>query len=253
MRSTRRITLAPLSAAGVRQLAAGSSLDPAELYRLTGGNPFFVTELLAAGIPEVPAAARDAVLARAAWLSAQARELLDVAALIGTRIEPQLIEATSGGSAALVDEIVASGLIVEDGPRLKFRHEIARLAAEQAIRTHRRGAIHARILAALRTLGGEDDARMAFHAEGAGDGEAVLRYASSAARRATGGGPGLAPGSGRTVLAGATLRRRHGSGDGSGPVRRSRLRGVAHRPMAGCRRGPRARPGAVAASRRSPP
>jgi hypothetical protein len=73
---------------------------------------------------------------------------------------------------------------VEDGPRLKFRHEIARLAAEQAIRAHRRGAIHARILAALRTLGCEDDARMAFHAEGAGEGEAVLRYATSAARRA---------------------------------------------------------------------
>ena len=184
VRSTRRITLTPLSAAGVRQLAAGSSLDPAELYRLTGGNPFFVTELLAAGIPEVPVAARDAVLARAARLSAQARELLDVAALIGTRIEPQLIEATSVGSAALLDEMLASGLIVEDGPRLKFRHEIARLAAEQAIRTHRRGAIHARILAALRTLGCEDDARLAFHAEGAGDGEAVLRYATSAARRA---------------------------------------------------------------------
>ncbi len=184
MRSTRRITLAPLSAEGVRQLAAGSSLDPAELYRLTGGNPFFVTELVAAGITEVPAAARDAVLARAARLSPQARELLDVAALIGTRIEPQLIEATSAGSAVLVDEILASGLIVEDGPRLKFRHEIARLAAEQAIRAHRRGAIHARILAALRTLGCKDDARMAFHAEGASNGEAVLCYATSAARRA---------------------------------------------------------------------
>ena len=168
----------------MRQLAAGSSLDPAELYRLTGGNPFFVTELVAAGIPEVPAAARDAVLARAARLSPQARKLLDVAALIGTRIEPQLIEATSADSAAPMDEILASGLIVEDGPRLKFRHEIARLAAEQAIRAHRRGAIHTRILAALRTLGCEDDARMAFHAEGASDGEAVLRYATSAARRA---------------------------------------------------------------------
>jgi len=124
------------------------------------------------------------VLARAARLSLQARKLLDVAALIGTRIEPQLIEATSADSAAPMDEILASGLIVEDGPRLKFRHEIARLAAEQAIRAHRRGAIHARILAALRTLGCEDDARMAFHAEEAGDGEAVLRYATSAARRA---------------------------------------------------------------------
>ena len=46
--------------------------------------------------------------------------------------------------------------------------------------------IHARILAALSGWAGDDDdARMAFHAEHAGDGPAVLRYATAAARRAT--------------------------------------------------------------------
>jgi hypothetical protein len=73
LRQTRRVLLEPLSAASVRRLAARSSLDPDELYRLTGGNPFFVTEVLEAGIRRVPAAARDAVLARAARLSAGAR------------------------------------------------------------------------------------------------------------------------------------------------------------------------------------
>jgi DNA-binding CsgD family transcriptional regulator/tetratricopeptide (TPR) repeat protein len=183
-RTTRRVRLDPLSAAGVRLLAAASGLDPAELFRLTGGNPFYITEVLQAGMREVPAAARDAVLARAARLDTGARELLDVAALLGTRVEPELIEVISPGSAALVDEILASGLLAEDGGRLRFRHEIARLTVEQATRAHRRGPIHRRILDALRTLGCADDARLAFHAEGAGDGPAVLRYATAAARRA---------------------------------------------------------------------
>jgi len=187
-RSTSRIRLDPLSAAGVRLLSAASGLDPAELFRLTGGNPFYITEVLQAGMREVPAAARDAVLARAARLGTRARELLDVAALVGTRVEPGLIEAVAPGSAALVDEILASGLLAEDRPedggRLRFRHEIARLAVEQAIRIHRRGPIHRRILDALAAAGSRDDARLAFHAEGAGDGPAVLRYASAAARRA---------------------------------------------------------------------
>jgi predicted ATPase len=39
-RSVRRIDLPPLSAAAVAQLADASGLDPAALYRLTGGNPF---------------------------------------------------------------------------------------------------------------------------------------------------------------------------------------------------------------------
>jgi DNA-binding CsgD family transcriptional regulator/tetratricopeptide (TPR) repeat protein len=183
-RSTRRVSLDPLSAAGVRLLSAASGLDPAELFRLTGGNPFYITEVLQAGVREVPAAARDAVLARAARLGGPAREVLDAAALLGTRVEPELIEAVAPGSAALLDEILTSGLLAEDGSRLRFRHEIARLTVEQAIRAHRRGPIHRRILDALLALGCADDARLAFHAEGAGDGPAVLRYATAAAGRA---------------------------------------------------------------------
>ena len=49
---------------------------------------------------------------------------------------------------------------------------------------HRGQAIHGLVLAALRSFGCDDDARMAFHAEAAGDGAAVLRYAAAAARRA---------------------------------------------------------------------
>ena len=82
-RSTRRVELAPLSADAVRVLAGGSGLEAAALYRLTGGNPFYVTEVVQAGLGVVPSSARDAVLARAARLSGGSREVLDVAALIG--------------------------------------------------------------------------------------------------------------------------------------------------------------------------
>jgi DNA-binding CsgD family transcriptional regulator/tetratricopeptide (TPR) repeat protein len=183
-RPIRRIELAPLSPAAVADLAASSALDPAELYRLTGGNPFYVTEALAAGMGEVPAAARDAVLARAAGLAGAARGVLDVAALIGTRSDPGLLAAAAGCAPPVVAEVLASGLLTADGGWLKFRHEIARLAVEQAIAAPTRGSIHARILAALRAAGCDDDARLAFHAEGAGDGPAVLCYAPAAARRA---------------------------------------------------------------------
>jgi DNA-binding CsgD family transcriptional regulator/tetratricopeptide (TPR) repeat protein len=183
-RSTRRVGLAPLSADAVRVLADGSGLEAAGLYRLTGGNPFYVTEVLQSGAGAVPASARDAVLARAAGLTGDSRELLDTAALTGTRIEVPLLESVTGCPPQAFDELLASGLLAGDGEWLKFRHEIARLAVEQAVAAHRRGAIHARILAALRCAGCDDDARLAFHAEAAGDGPAVLRHAPAAARRA---------------------------------------------------------------------
>jgi len=77
---------------------------------------------------------------------------------------------------------LASGLLAADGGWLRFRHEIARLAVEQAIPARRRAAIHGQILTALRSSGSQDEAQMAFHAEEADDVAAVLRYAPEAAR-----------------------------------------------------------------------
>jgi DNA-binding CsgD family transcriptional regulator/tetratricopeptide (TPR) repeat protein len=185
-RPTRRVGLAPLSADAVRILADGSGLEAAELYRLTGGNPFYVTEVVQAGLGAVPASARDAVLARAARLRGESREVLDVAALIGARVELDLLSSATGCPLTALDEILVSGLLAEDGGWLRFRHEIARLAVEQAIPAHRRAVVHARVLDALSAVGCGDDARIAFHAEAAGDRPAVLHHAPRAARYAAG-------------------------------------------------------------------
>jgi len=115
-RSTRRISLAALSADAVHVLASGSDLEAAALYRLTGGNPFYVTEVVAAGMAEVPASARDAVLARAAGLSGDARQVLEVAALAGARVELRLLEA--GGRAGLTP---GSGRPVRTGAAIRGR------------------------------------------------------------------------------------------------------------------------------------
>ena len=164
--------------------AAAAGLDAAELYRLTGGNPFYVGTVIAAGVTEVPAAARDAVLARAVGLSSEGRDVLDAAALTGARAELRLVESVTGCPPPAVEEVLASGLLMLDGAWLRFRHEIARLAAGQAIPPARRALIHDRVLDALAAAGCDDNAQLAFHAEGAGNPQAVVRHASAAARRA---------------------------------------------------------------------
>jgi len=183
-RCTRRVALAPLSPDAVQELASGSGLPAPELYRLTGGNPFYVTEVLQAGMAEVPSSARDAVLAQVARLSGGGREVLAVAALTGSQIEARLLAWATGCPPSVLDELLASGLLVGDGGWLRFRHEIARLAVAQAVTGHRGQQAHQQLLSGLRSFGCEDEARMAFHADAAGDAAAVLRYAPSAARRA---------------------------------------------------------------------
>jgi DNA-binding CsgD family transcriptional regulator/tetratricopeptide (TPR) repeat protein len=184
-RSTRRITVPPLSEEAVGRLAAGSGLDASDLHRTTGGNAFFVTEALHSGSGGVSASARDAVLARLAGLSARARDAVQVAALVGNRVQPRLV-AAGEVSVADLDELVARGVLVSDKDALRFRHEMTRLAVEGEIPLHRRMSIHGCLLSGLIAAGNEDDAQLAFHAEGADDAEAVLRFAPRAARHASG-------------------------------------------------------------------
>ncbi len=184
--AVRRMTLPPLSEGAVRTLAAGSTLDPVALHRQTGGNPFFVTEVLASGTPGIPATVRDAVLARASRLSVHARRMLDAAAVIGVRIEPWLEAAVAGEHADALDECISAGMLRVHKAILTFRHELAREAILESIPLQHRIALHRAVLAALRSSPAtrRDLPRLAHHAEAAGDRDAVLEYAQQAALRA---------------------------------------------------------------------
>jgi DNA-binding CsgD family transcriptional regulator len=184
--AVHRLSLRPLSGAAVQQLAAGSGRDVGHLHRLTGGNPFFLTEVLAAEAEIVPASVGDAILARAARLSPEARAVLDVAAVIGSAIDPDLLLNVAGPVLDEADECIARGLLRATGDGLAFRHELAREAILTAIAPHRQRLLHARVLAMLRKSpeSERDPARLAHHAEAAGDREAVLQFALAAAEQA---------------------------------------------------------------------
>jgi DNA-binding CsgD family transcriptional regulator len=184
-RGTRRMNLPVLSRDAVAQLAAGSPYPVEALYALTGGNPFFVTEVLSSEGSELPPSARDAVLARAARLDPTARTALDMAAVIGGRIDPALLLSFEGISAEAVDTCCAAGLLLHDGDALRFRHEISRRAVVDAIPSLRLATTHADVLSRLMGFGEQDPARLAHHADGAGDADAVLAYAPAAAVHAS--------------------------------------------------------------------
>ena len=184
----RRISLPPLSEQGVGALAHGSDLDPHELHRLTGGNPFFVTEVLAADGTGVPQSVRDAVLARAGRLSPPARSVLDAAAVAGAHVQLNLLEDVLREPPRALEECLEVGVLQTAGNEVAFRHELARRAVEEAIDPLRRAALHARALAVLRPTT-SDSALLAHHAEAAGDAMAVLEHAQDAARKAAALGP----------------------------------------------------------------
>jgi DNA-binding CsgD family transcriptional regulator/tetratricopeptide (TPR) repeat protein len=178
-----RVRLSPLSLDGVRQLATPKGFDPDQLFKRTGGNPFFVTEVLATGCIELPPSVRDAVLARAAGLDRESRSLLEAVAIVTGTVPLGLVSALAGEHAGRLAECLSSGMLVESRDGIAFRNELAREAIADGIEPLRRAALHAIALDVLRAEGA-DPARLAHHAEATGDAEAVAEFAPLAAEEA---------------------------------------------------------------------
>ncbi len=86
---------------------------------------------------------------------------------------------------AALDECTDHGILLFDGVRMTFRHELARLAVEGSISAGKRQRLHQRLLEQREALPGADPARLVHHAEAAADTERVLRFAPPAAREAS--------------------------------------------------------------------
>jgi DNA-binding CsgD family transcriptional regulator/tetratricopeptide (TPR) repeat protein len=186
--SVSRIKLQPLSADSVAVMADGAGVDAGELYRKTAGNPFFVTEALASADEEqIPSTVRDAVLARAARLSPEARALLDAVAVVPQQAELWLLEATSPEQLPALGECLNSGMLARQNGAVAFRHELARMAIDESIPPDRALHLHRRTLQALAnpSHASPDVTRLAHHAEAASDHEAMLRYGRAAGERAS--------------------------------------------------------------------
>jgi DNA-binding CsgD family transcriptional regulator/tetratricopeptide (TPR) repeat protein len=177
-RCVAHVPLEPLSPAAVARLARASGRSPAQLHGLTGGNPFFLTEVLAGPEGAVPATVRDAVMARVEPLPAEARALLELVSVVPGRAETWLLEPAAGR-----DEALASGLLRSGGDGMWFRHELARLAVEASLPTHRRTRLNEAVLARL-VNADADPARLAHHALEAGDSAAVAVHSLAAGRLA---------------------------------------------------------------------
>ncbi len=184
--STVPISLQPLSVGAVEGLAAGTRVDARGLYGVTGGNPFFVTEVLAAGGTALPSTVREAVWARAKRLPPAGLQLVRAASVLGPRCDPDVLCAVAGVAPAAIDDCVAAGVLRRDHLVVEFRHELARRAVLESLTASERVGLHQRALSALRQLAPSTGAaELAHHASEAGDVAAMLELGPKAGAAAS--------------------------------------------------------------------
>ncbi len=177
-----RLELQPLTPSAVAVLAGPGSAE--RLYASTGGNPFYLSEVLAAGTDDVPATVTDAVLARVAQLPPATVRAVEQLSVVPSLLEFGLAERLLGRLDALVPAEEVQIIDVRDDG-VAFRHELARRAVEQQLPAMVRHQLNAAVLDALLANGnGVDVARILHHAAEADDAATVVRYAPPAARAA---------------------------------------------------------------------
>jgi len=179
-----RLRLARLTADAVAEMAATTDVDPGELFRLTGGNPFFVSEVLANPCDIVPPTVVDAVLARVRTLSPAAQAALDRLAVVPAGAELVLLRVLVGDLAP-VAEAERAGVVDVHGDVVAFRHELARRAVAESLPASVRLELNADVLRALAARPDFDPFRALHHAVEAGDDAAVIVHGEAAAREAT--------------------------------------------------------------------
>jgi DNA-binding CsgD family transcriptional regulator/energy-coupling factor transporter ATP-binding protein EcfA2 len=181
----RRLPLRRLSEDAVRWLSAASRVDADEVFAMTSGNPFFVTEVLAAGDGDrVPSTVVDAVLARVRRLDAATQDALDQLAVVPSTVERWLVDALVPGGLAALAAAEEHGLLTVSPASVAFRHELTRRAVADSLPVARRVALNRRVLQALVGREDADLARIVHHAAQAGDSDAIVQYGPPAARDA---------------------------------------------------------------------
>jgi len=178
-----RLQLHPLSREAVARLAAGQDQTADEVFSLTRGNPFLVSEVLSTGSDPVPDNVLDSSAARIAHLDHEARAVAELVAVVPGRCERAIVEARLPGAAGLLGICRDRGLLDFDDRSAWYRHELVRRAVEGAIPPRRRRELHRAVMEALIATGG-DPARLVHHAEQAGDVDALVRFGPEAARQA---------------------------------------------------------------------
>jgi DNA-binding CsgD family transcriptional regulator/tetratricopeptide (TPR) repeat protein len=184
-----RLPLHQLSAGAVQQLSESSPVSATDLLALSGGNPFFIHELLAsAHDDQVPPSVADAVLDRVRRLDPATQDLLEQLSVVPAALDRSLADVLAAG---VVPDTVAAlaaaeqrGLLTVTARRIGFRHELTRRAVVGAVPAARLIALNQRVLTVLAGRDGADVTQLVHHAAQAGDLDAIARYGPAAARDA---------------------------------------------------------------------
>ncbi len=195
-----QLRLEPLRREEVGEYLAATDPAVAEetvdrVHARTGGNPLFLSELVAAAaddgdlVDTLPWTLAEILRPEIERLPGEVRAVAEAVSVLGADAEFDLVAAAVAADEdtllARLRHLVGAGILVESGPdRFDFRHELVREAVADGLFTRERRRIHAAAHDALLAARSEDEQALITHANGAGRTEDAADAGRRAALRA---------------------------------------------------------------------
>ena len=165
-----RIALQPLSQEAVTTLANEKGYDAAHVYHISGGNPFYVNEILASYSPGVPENIKDAILAVYDRQEEGTKNAWEITSVIPEGLEVHRFAKIRASWDKAMDHCFAMNVIVVKNNKVVFKHELYRMTIEESLSPFKRVSLNKTILDLLLD---------SFEEEG--EIERIVHYAKNAA------------------------------------------------------------------------
>ena len=180
------LPLTPLSRQAVQKMADEKGFDGEDVYAVSGGNPFYVSEILASYSSGIPDNIKNAVLSVYNRQEEKTKEAWQLLSIIPEGLElTRLAKIDASLHEAIESSLEKKILLIENG-KIFFKHELYRRAIEGSFSAFKRIALNKHLLDLfLKTFQEEVEMeRIVHYARQANENEVVVKYAPIAARKA---------------------------------------------------------------------
>ncbi|MBC7936701.1 MAG: AAA family ATPase [Rhizobacter sp.] len=184
--SFTKIKLTALSRQAVEKMASEKGYEGADVYAISGGNPFYVNEILASYSTGVPDNVKDSILSMYHRQDEKTRRAWEILAVLPTgfdlkyfeQMEPECMES-------LYTSLETKIIILREG-KLFFKHELYRITIEAFLSPLKRVIYNKQILGIFieNYEKKPEIERIVHHAKNANAYDAVVHYAPLAAGHA---------------------------------------------------------------------
>ena len=182
-----RMQLTPLSKQVVEQMAVEKGYRGEDVFTISGGNPFYVNEILASYSPGVPENIKDSILSVYMRMDENAKHIWQILSVLPTAFEIKYLEKMEPSYASAIENYLDLKILILDKGLISFKHELYRRTIESSLSPLVRLALNKKILELFRESfeANHEIERIIHHAKNANDYDLVVSYAPLAAGQAS--------------------------------------------------------------------